>query len=153
MSAVHSPQPLSDERPTSSPSNTAHARPWLGWSSLLFAFLQSVCTFLMAMAGLRLVIGVGSLALSAEASALLGRLHANWIRIPMVLIALIGTLLNLVAILQIRRLRKRPSSQWRQGPIEPQKVRMEQWQFALGVATLVLLAFEEAFHLKLFHHL
>jgi fumarate reductase subunit C len=153
MSTVPSPQSPSDERLTSSPQDTARVRPWLGWSSLLFAFLQSVCTFLMAMAGLRLVIGVGSLVLSAEATAFIDHLHANWIRIPMVLLALIGTLLNLAAILQIRRLRKRPSSQWRQGTIEPQKLRMEQWQLALSAATLVLLVMEEAFHLKLSHHL
>jgi hypothetical protein len=152
MSAVPAPQPPADERLTSSPSDTARPRPWLGWSALLFAFLQSICTFLMAMAGVRLIIGVGSLALSAEATAFIDRLHTNWIRIPMVLLALIGTLLNLVAILQIRRLRKRPSSQWRQVPIEPQKFRMEQWQLALGIATIVLLAIEEAFHLKLSHH-
>lgn len=153
MSSVPSPQSPADEPFTHSEQHAAHARPWLGWSSLLFAFLQSVCTFLMAMAGLRLVIGVGSLVLSTEAIAFIDHLHANWIRIPMVLLALIGTLLNLVAILQIRRLRKRPSSQWRQGLVEPQKLRMEQWQLGLGVATLVLLTMEEAFHLKLFHHL
>ena len=109
MSAVPA-QPPADERLTSSPSDTTRARPWLGWSALLFAFLQSICTFLMAMAGVRLIIGVGSLALSAEATAFIDRLHTNWIRIPMVLLALIGALLNLVAILQIRRLRRRPSS-------------------------------------------
>ena len=153
MTAVPSPQSPADESFTSSAQSTAGARLWLGWSSFLFAFLQSVCTFLMAMSGLRLVIGIGSLALSAEATAFIDHLHANWIRIPMVLLALIGTLFNLAAILQIRRLRKRPSSQWRQGPINPQKLRMEQWQLALGVATLVLLVMEESFHLKLAHHL
>jgi fumarate reductase subunit C len=153
MSAVPSPQSPADDSFTPSAQRTARARPWLGWSSLLFAFLQSVCTLLMAMSGLRLVIGIGSLALSAEATAFIDHLHANWIRIPMVLLALIGTLLNLVAILQIRRLRRRPSSQWRQGPVEPQKLRMEQWQLAIGVATLVLLVMEESFHLKLFHQL
>ena len=153
MSAIPAPQSPANQRVTSSPSETARARPWLGWSSLLFAFLQSVCTFLMAMAGLRLIIGVGSLALSAEATAFIDRLHANWIRIPMVLLALIGTLLNLVAILQIRRLRSRPASKWRQTPVEPQKLSMERLQLALGAATLVLLVIEEAFHLKLSHHL
>lgn len=153
MSAVPSPQSPVDDSLTAPRPNTVHARPWLGWSSILFAFLQSVCTFLMAMAGLRLVIGVGSLALSAEATAIIDHLHANWIRIPMVLFAFVGTMLNLAAILQIRRLRKRPSSQWRLATVEPQKLRMERLQLALSVATLALLAMEEAFHLKLFHHL
>jgi len=46
------------------------ARGWIAWSSLLFAFLQSVCTLLAAMVGLRLAIGIGSIALSADAGTL-----------------------------------------------------------------------------------
>ena len=126
---------------------------WLGWSSLLFAFLQSVCTFLMAMAGLRLIIGIGSLALSAEVTAFLDRLHASWLRVPMISLAFIGAALNLVAIMQIRRLRARPSSARRQVPVAKGKLQMERWQLALSVITFALIALEEGFHIRLFHHL
>jgi hypothetical protein len=105
----------------------------------------------MAMAGLRLIIGVGSLALSSEVAVFLDRLHASWLRIPMISLAFIGAALNLIAILQIRRLRARPSSQWRQVPVAVGKLRMERWQLALSLITFALIALEEGFHLRLFH--
>lgn len=153
MSSVSPQRASAGDTPDSLPQERVRARLWVGWSSLFFAFLQSVCTFLMAMAGLRLIVGVGSLALSAEATALLDRLHAGWLRIPMVGLALLGAALNLIAILQIRRLRARPASQWRQTPVPASKLRMERLQFALSLITFVLIAFEEGFHLRLFHHL
>lgn len=137
----------------SHPQERVRARLLVSWSSLLFAFLQSVCTFLMALAGLRLIIGVGSLALSAEVIAVLDHLHASWLRIPMISFAFFGATLNLIAILQIRRLRARPASQWRQAPLAARKLRMERLQLALSLITFVLIAFEEGFHLRLFHHL
>lgn len=153
MSDVSSQHASSGSAIASSPEERVRARLWVSWSSLLFAFLQSVCTFLMAMAGLRLIIGVGSLALSAEATALLDRMHANWLRIPMVGLAFAGAALNFIAIVQIRRLRARPASQWRQAPVAAGKLRMERWQLALSLITFALIAFEEAFHLRFFHHL
>ena len=150
---------VSPQRPSTSgpvvPHTQLRVRPrlWVSWSSLVFAFLQSVCTFLMAMAGLRLIIGVGSLALSSEVAVFLDRLHASWLRIPMISVAFIGAALNLIAILQIRRLRARPSSQWRQAPVAARKLRMERGQLALSLITFALIAIEEGFHLRLFHHI
>jgi len=150
---------VSPQRPSASgpvaPDTRRRVRPrlWVSWSSLVFAFLQSVCTFLMAMAGLRLIIGVGSLALSSEAATFVDGLHASWLRIPMISLAFIGAALNLVAILQIRRLRARPSSQWRQAPVAARKLRMERGQLALSLITFALIAIEEGFHLRLFHHI
>jgi hypothetical protein len=128
-------------------------RGWIGWSSLLFAFVQSVCTLLAAMAGLRLAVGIGSLALSAEFGALLGQTHADWIRVPMMSLALMGSLLNLIAILRLRQLRKRPASHWRQKPVSMSRARMESLQLVLSLATMVLIVFEEFFHLKHLHTL
>jgi len=129
------------------------ARGWIGWSSLLFAFVQSVCILLAAMAGLRLALGIGSLALSAESGALLGRTHADWIRIPMMGLALIGSLLNLIAILRLKQLRKRPASYWRQIPVSMSRVRMENLQLVLSLAAMVLVVLEEFFHLNHLHTL
>jgi hypothetical protein len=135
------------------PQKHVRARLWVSWSSLLFAFLQSVCTFLMAIAGLRLIIGVSSFVLSAEVIAVLDRLHASWLRVPMIGFALIGAALNLIAILQIWHLRARPAAKWRQAPLAAGKLRMERWQLAISLITFVLIAVEEGFHLRLFHHL
>jgi hypothetical protein len=138
-------QPLRDEG--------GNARKVIAWSSFFFALLQSVCTFFTALDGLRLVIGISSLAVGAAVGGAIDKLHADRIRVPMILLALAGSLLNLVVLWQVRRLRKRPASQWRQKPVSLRKLRMERVQFVLSVATLVLIALEEYFHFGLKHHL
>jgi hypothetical protein len=74
------------------------------------------------------------------------RFHADALRIPMVAFALAGSLLNLGVLAQVRRLRLRSSSQWRQQTPTPRKLRMERLQVILSVATLVLVAVEEILH-------
>jgi len=62
------------------------------------------------------------------------------------LLALAGSLLNLVILWQIWRLRKRSASAWRQQPVSKQKKVSEWFQFALSVVTLLLLAAEFVAH-------
>ena len=118
----------------------------IAWSSFLFALLQSICTFFAAANGLRFAVGLGSLVLSVGAGTMVDRFHADAIRIPMIVVALIGSLLNLAVVAQIRRLRHRPASQWRQQPPSPRKLRMERLQVVLSVITLVLVVVEEGLH-------
>jgi hypothetical protein len=125
----------------------------IAWSSLLFALLQSVCTFFTAANGLRFVVGLGSLVLSASAGAMVDRFHADALRIPMVGVALIGSLLNLAILGQLRRLRRRPASLWRQQRPSARKLRMERLQIVLSVATLALIAVEELLHYHYSGHL
>jgi hypothetical protein len=122
-------------------------------SSLFFALLQSVCTFFAAMEGMRLALGISWLVVSASAAAALDRLHADWIRVPMIVLALLGSLLNLGVLMQVRSLRSRASSQWRQVTPSRQKLRKEKVQFALSIATLVLIGVEEYLHFRWCHHL
>lgn len=122
---------------------------WLNWSSLLLAFLQSVCSVFIALHGLRLLIGIGAVVLASGAWHLAEELHADAIRIPMMVIALGGALLNLLALWQVRRLRIRSASAWRQQPLTPAKRRSEAIQLAFSVLTLVLLFAEEIAHFKL----
>jgi hypothetical protein len=125
----------------------------IAWSSLLFALLQSVCTFFAAANGLRLAVGLGSLVFSAGAGAMVDRFHADALRVPMVGLALIGSLVNLAILAQVRRLRHRPASQWRQQPPTSHKLRMERTQVILSVATLALVAVEEILHYQHCGHL
>jgi hypothetical protein len=129
------------------------ARGVIAWSSFLFAILQSVCTFFVALDGLRLLIGVGSLASVVEAGAIWDKLHVDWIRIPMMLFALVGSVLTLTVLIHVRHLRGRPASQWRQRPLSSRKMRMERLQLLLSVVTLALIAVEEIMHLHTFHRL
>ena len=76
------------------------------------------------------------------------RFHADALRIPMIGVALVGSLLNLAILAQVRRLRRRPASLWRQQPPSPRKLRMERLQIVLSIGTLALIAVEEILH----HH-
>lgn len=125
-------------------------RSWiLGLTSLLFILLQSACTAFMALSGLRLLIGIGSLAAATTGLRLIDSIHSEAIRIPMELVAVAGSLINLYAIWRVRSLRARPSSQWRVGPVTPEKKRSESIQIGLAVVTLLLVCIEWAFHLRL----
>ena len=125
----------------------------MAWSSFGFAVLQSICTFFAAANGIRLGIGVGALALSAGAASFVKDLHADALRIPMVAIALVGSLLNLAVLAQIRWLRNRPAAQWRRQTSAAGKLRSERVQYVLAIASLVLIVVEEALHYHFHGHI
>jgi hypothetical protein len=135
--------------PVAEPPGSSRFR-WLNWSGFFLAFIQSVCSAFLALHGIRLLIGIGAVVLASSAWHVAERLHVNAIRVPMMLIALVAALLNLAALWQVRRLRARPASAWRQQPVTAAKRRSEVLQLVLSVATLVLLAAEwiAHFHLK-----
>jgi hypothetical protein len=141
------------ELPQGSP-ETEHAVTWdfringklLNWSSLIFAILQSACTAVIAISGLRVAIGLSALAAAAGIHAPARGFHQDAIRIPMMLFALLGSVLNLFVVWKVRRLRARPSSQWRQQPITKKKLNSERLQIALSILTLLLLAAEWITH-------
>ena len=135
------------------PSEVGKAQGVIGWSSLVFAVLQSVCSFFVALDGLRLLIGVGALASIVGVGQQWDRLHTDWVRVPMIVLSLVGALLNLTVLLHVRYLRSRPSAQWRQRPLTARKLRAERVQLGLSVVTLVLVAMEEISHWHTFHRL
>jgi hypothetical protein len=144
----------SEERPANPVTGeSAKPREWIGWSSFFFALLQSVCTFFATVNGVRLAVGIGALALTGAARSTVHWLHSDAIRLPMIVLALMGTLLNLVVLWQIRRLRARPSAQWRLKPVSSRKIRMERVQWVLSAVTLVLIGVEEYWHFRWHHHL
>jgi hypothetical protein len=121
-----------------------------GWSGLFFAVLQSVCSAFIALNGVRLLIGIGAFAAASSVLKLADRIHIDAIRIPMMLLALAGSLLNLIVLWQVWRLRRRPASAWRQQPVPTRKKTSEWIQFTLSVLTLFLLAAEFFAHRILF---
>ena len=135
--------------PFHDPPRPASRFAWLNWSGLFLAFIQSVCSAFIALHGIRLLVGIGAVVLASSAWKLAEHLHINAIRIPMVLIALTGALLNLAALWQVRRLRARSASAWRQKQIPTAKRRSEWLQLLLSLLTLVLLLAEEIAHYKL----
>ena len=118
----------------------------INWSSLVFAVLQSACTAVVAISGLRVAIGLGALAAAAGIHAPARGFHQDAIRIPMMVLALVGAVVNLYVIGKVRRLRNKPAAQWREQPVSKKKLNSERIQIALAVFTLFLLAAEWMTH-------
>lgn len=131
---------------TSRPRMPAVNTKFLNWSGIVFALLQSACTAVIAISGLRVAMGLSALAAAAGIHAPAHGFHQDAIRIPMMVLALLGAVLNLYVVGKVRRLRSRPASQWRQQPVTKKKLNSERFQIALSVLTLLLLAAEWITH-------
>jgi hypothetical protein len=118
----------------------------LGWSGILFAILQSACTAVIAISGIRVAIGLSALLAAAGIQAPAKGFHQDAIRIPMMLLALFGSLINLFVVWKIRHLRSKPASQWRKQPLTRSKLNSERLQIALSILTLILLTAEWITH-------
>jgi hypothetical protein len=122
-------------------------RSWIiAFTSLMFIVLQSACTAVMAISGVRVVIGLGALAAAAGLHRPASGFHADAIRIPMMIVAVGGSIVNLYVIWRIRSLRARPASQWRMAPVTARQKRSEMVQVGLAIFTLVLVVAEYATH-------
>ncbi len=120
---------------------------WLvSLTSFLFILLQSACTAVMAASGVRVLIGLGALAAAAGLHRPAEGFHADAIRIPMMVIAVLGSLVNLYVIWRIRSLRTRPAAQWRTRPVTPKQLRSESLQIVLAILTLLLVTAEWITH-------
>ena len=133
--------------------STSHFK-WIGWSSFFLAALQSVCSIFVALSGLRLLLGAVAFSAAIGVMEIADRsIHVDAVRLPMLVLSLTGALFNLLALWQVRRLRGRAASAWRQKRISKGKVASEWFQLAISIATLALLAMESYFHLRYAHHL
>src|SRR5712692_685673 len=119
---------------------------FLNWSGIVFALLQSACTAVIAISGLRVAIGLSALVAAAGIHAPAHGFHQDAIRIPMMTLAFLGAVLNLYVIGKVRRLRSRPASQWRQQPVMKKRLNSERFQVTLSILTLLLLAAEWITH-------
>jgi cytochrome b subunit of formate dehydrogenase len=129
-------------------------RPWrhiswfAGLTSFAFILLQSACAAVLAVSGLRLAIGIASLTAASIVPGFIFSIHAARIRVPMMIVAVLGSVINLYVLWRIRSLRLRPEAQWRVQPVTVKQKRSERIQIALAVATLLLIAVESLIH----HH-
>jgi hypothetical protein len=113
----------------------------------MFIVLQSACTAVIAVSGIRVAIGLSALgAATFGIHAPAHGFHRDAIRIPMMIAASAGSLINLYVIWRIRTLRARPSSQWRVQPVSPKRRRSELFQIALSIVSLALVAAEWITH-------
>ena len=110
-------------------------------TAMVMALLQSLCTAILTINGIRVGIGVAALAASSIAAPLLS-FHRDAIRIPMLSIAVVGAVVNLAVLAWVWRLRSRPESQWRQQPVTKKQRWSERLQVAMAIATLLLAGLE-----------
>jgi hypothetical protein len=110
-------------------------------ASVVLAVLQSLCTAVVAINGVRVLIGVSALAASSIAAPLL-QFHQDAIRIPMLVLAVVGSVVNLAVLRWIWHLRSKPEAKWRQQQITPQQRRSERLQVAMALVTLALVGVE-----------
>jgi heme/copper-type cytochrome/quinol oxidase subunit 2 len=121
----------------------------LGEVSLAMALLQSLCTAVFAISGVRVAIGLGALAAVSGIYAPARGWHQDAIRIPMLIFATVGAVVNLAVVGWIRHLRARGSAQWRRRELTPKQKRSERLQIALAIVTLILVALETWTHPKI----
>lgn len=123
-------------------------------SSFLFSVLQSVCTAVVTINGIRLILGIGSLAMTVGLGAALDSFHdITWLRLSLLFGALFGSTLTLAMQVHGWRLRNRPAAQWRKRQRTSKQRRMDTFQIVLSVLTLILVAIEEYLHFQLCHTL
>ncbi len=118
----------------------------LGGASFLLALLQSLCTAVFVVSGVRLAIGLTALAAVSGIYAPARGFHQDAIRIPMLILATVGAVVNLAVIGWIRHLRANPAAQWRQTEASPKQRRSERLQIVLAIVTLVMVGLETWTH-------
>jgi hypothetical protein len=118
----------------------------LGRVSLLLALLQSLCTAVLTISSIRVVIGLTALAAASGVYAPARGFHQDAIRIPMLVLAAAGAIINLAVLAWVRRLRARPAAQWRRRDLTAKQRRSERLQILLAVITLILVGLETWTH-------
>lgn len=119
---------------------------WVGGASFLFSLLQSLCTAVLTISGIRVAVGLSALAAASGVYAPARGFHQDAIRIPMLIVAAAGALVNLAVIAWIRHLRNRPSAEWRRREPTAKEKRSERLQIILAVVTLILVGLETWTH-------
>lgn len=108
----------------------------------MIAMLQSLCTAVLTVSGIRVAIGLSALAAAGGIYAPARGFHQDAIRIPMLTLAAVGALINLAVLGWIWRLRTRPSAQWRRRELSAKQKRSERLQVVLAIVTLLLVGLE-----------
>lgn len=129
-------QPVIAERPATAGVRAA------GLVALAFAVLQSLCTAVLAVSGIRVAIGLTALAAASGIYAPAKGFHQDAIRIPMLAIGALGAIVNLTVLFRVWILRARSSATWRRRTLSKKERRSERLQLALAIVTLVLVGLE-----------
>ncbi len=110
-------------------------------ASVTMALLQSLCTAVFTVNSIRVGIGLAALAAGSIAGPLVP-LHRDSIRIPMLVIAVLGAVVNLLVLAWVRKQRNRPEARWRRLELSKKQRLSERLQVAMAILTLALVGLE-----------
>ena len=110
-------------------------------ASVTVALLQSLCTAVLTINGIRVGIGLAALAAGSICAPVLA-FHRDAIRIPMLTVAVLGAVVNLAVLAWIWHLRTRPEAQWRRREIAEEAAPFRAAASGLAILTLVLVGLE-----------
>jgi hypothetical protein len=132
MSSLHEMKELDPDSPsasveqeTSYPGTTRLVIP-----SLTAAVIQAICVFSIAANTVKVALGIGSVAAAGGSSFL----HSDPVRIPLMIMAVIGATVTLYVVWKGWRLRDLPSARWRKRPLSS----AERWRIGAALASSIL---------------
>ena len=85
----------------------------LSSAALVGGFIESACAILVASASAKLFLGLGAVAGAVKAS----RLHADIVRIPVLLLSAVAALITLLVLWNAWRARNQSGARWRKRPM------------------------------------
>jgi hypothetical protein len=100
----------------------------------------------LTISGIRVAIGLSALVAASGIYAPARGWHQDAIRIPMLIVATLGALVNLAIIGWIHHLRNRQAAQWRRRERNAKEKRSERLQIVLAFVTLILVGLETWTH-------
>jgi hypothetical protein len=122
----------------------------LGWSALALAAVESLCAAAVALSGVRVLLGMGSLIAATAAGPAQG-FHREVLRVPILWASGAIALLNLLLLWNEHRIRQNPAAAWRLQPLTPKQRRQRWMQLSTSIAALLLILAEVVSH-PWFHH-
>jgi hypothetical protein len=132
--------PVEEAQRTSSPSLLLSSAAFVG------SLVEGACAILVASGSVKLFVGLGAVAGAVKAS----RLHADIIRIPVLLVSAVAAVIMLVVLWNSWRARNRSAARWRKKPMTLR----EKLGFAITLLASVLtlaLVVGEAIEHPIFH--
>lgn len=143
MSSTSDPQDAVLDRPS------VQSDPPVGrsWGAFTLAAIEAICVFSVAAARSGLVLGSAGVFVAGWAEFL----HRDVFRIPALLVAIGGAVVNLLNLWRAHRQRNMPSASWRKVALTgAQRFRIG-LILSLSVITILLAGLEIHYH-RLFHH-
>lgn len=132
--------PVDETQKSSSPSFL------LSSAALVGSLVEGACAILVASASAKIFLGVGALAGAAKAS----RLHADIVRIPVLLASTAAALITLLVLWNAWRARNRSAARWRKKPMTLRETFSLAVTLLASVITLALVLGEAIEH-PIFH--